>query len=205
MQLYFSPLACSLATRIALYEAGAPATYTLVDQKTKQLAADGADFLAINPLGQVPVLRTDTGEVLTENGAILQYVAEVFPDAGLVPADRVGRMRLREWLSYIGTEIHKGIFSPIFSPKTNDALKAYAQDKFASRFGLLDKHLTNREYLLDSFSIADCYLAVVLNWTRKTGPNLKEFPALHAYHARVLARPAVAKAVGEEFALFTAA
>lgn len=202
MQLYFSPLACSLATRIALYEAGAPATFTFVDLKKKQLE-DGSDYLAINPLGQVPVIRTDAGELLTENGAILKHVAEAYPDAKLVPADRVGRMRLDEWLSYLGTEVHKGIYSLIFSRYTNDALKAYAQSKIPSRFGVLEAHLKDREYLLDSFSIADAYLGTLLNWTRKVGPDLKDWPAVLAYHKRVSARPAVAKAVGEEFALFS--
>lgn len=202
MQLYFSPLACSLATRMALYEAGASATYTFVDLKKKQLE-DGSDYLAINALGQVPVIRTDAGEILTENGAILKHVAEAFPDAKLAPTDAVGRMRLDEWLSYLGTEVHKGIYSLIFSRYTNDALKAYAQSKIPSRFGILEAHLKDREYLLDSFSIADAYLGTLLNWTRKAGPDLKEWPALKAYHQRVSARPAVAKAIGDEFALYS--
>ena len=85
MELYFAPLACSLATRIALYEAGAPARYTQADTHTKKLL-DGSDFFAINPMGQVPALRLDDGSVLTENTAILQYVAEQFPQARLAPA-----------------------------------------------------------------------------------------------------------------------
>jgi len=78
MDLYFSPLACSLATRIALYEAGAEANYFEVDPKTKVVQKDGSDFRAVNPLGLVPTLRTDEGTVLTENAAILQYVADRF-------------------------------------------------------------------------------------------------------------------------------
>src|SRR3569832_875262 len=79
MDLYFSPLACSLATRIAFYEAGYEATYLEVDPKSKVVQNDGSDFRAINPLGLVPTLRTDDGEVLTEHAAILQYVADRFP------------------------------------------------------------------------------------------------------------------------------
>jgi glutathione S-transferase len=78
MNLYFAPLACSLAARIALYEAGADAQYTYVDLKTKRLA-DGSDFFDITPMGQVVVLRTDDGVLLTENAAVLQYVADRFP------------------------------------------------------------------------------------------------------------------------------
>src|SRR5437764_7066969 len=83
MDLYFSPLACSLATRIALYEAGVDANYLEVDPKTKVVQNDRSDFRAVNPLGLVPALRTDDGLVLTENAAILQYVADRFPDAGM--------------------------------------------------------------------------------------------------------------------------
>ena len=81
MDLYFSPLACSMATRIALYEAGAGANYLEVDPKTKVVQNDGSDFRNVNPLGLVPTLRTDDGTVLTENAAILQYVADRFPTA----------------------------------------------------------------------------------------------------------------------------
>jgi len=84
MELYFAPLACSLATRIALYEAGATARYTQADTRNKTLL-DGSDFFAVNPMGQVPVLRLDDGSTLTENTAILQYVAEKFPHARLAP------------------------------------------------------------------------------------------------------------------------
>ena len=111
MDLYFSPLACSMATRIALYEAGADARYIYRD-RNKRLP-DGSDFLQINPLGMVPTLRTDEGDLLTENGAILQYVAERFPGANLAPASGIARARLQQWLSFIGTELHKAIFIPL--------------------------------------------------------------------------------------------
>ena len=86
MKLYFSPLACSLATRIALYEAGADATFVEVDLKTKR-TQDGVDFRTIHALGLVPALAMGNGEILTENAAILQYVADQFPDSGLAPRD----------------------------------------------------------------------------------------------------------------------
>src|SRR5712671_4511783 len=83
MDLYFSPLACSLATRIALYEAAAEASYLEVDPKTKVVQNDGSDFFEFNPLGLVPTFFSDDGLVLTENAAILQYVADRFPQAGI--------------------------------------------------------------------------------------------------------------------------
>src|SRR5262249_30087315 len=106
MKLYFSPLACSLATRVALYEAGADAQYVEVDPKTKT-TEDGRDYRAVHALGLVPALDLGDGEVLTENAAVLQYVAERFPDAGLAPRDARGRARLQQLLCFIGTELHK--------------------------------------------------------------------------------------------------
>src|SRR5262245_49161871 len=102
MDLYFSPLACSMATRIAFYEAGAAARFVEVDPKIKR-TRDGADYYAINPLGLVPAIRTDDGEVMTENAAILQYVADRFPGANLAPPSGMGRARLQQWLCFIGT------------------------------------------------------------------------------------------------------
>ena len=96
MDLYFSPLACSMATRIALYEAGADATYHAVDLKTKRLAG-GADFRSLNPLGQVPVLRTASGHLFTENPVVLQTVADRYPDSGLLPPGGVARGRARSF------------------------------------------------------------------------------------------------------------
>jgi glutathione S-transferase len=206
MELYFAPLACSLATRISLYEVGARASatrFTQVDTRAKRLAG-GGDFFAVNPMGQVPVLRTDAGELLTENSAVLQYVADRFPEAKLAPEGDLARARLREWLGFIGTELHKAVFVPLLDPKAPGAVKAYAREKLALRMDVLAKHLSGREFLLDAFSVADAYLATVLNWTRATDVSLAQWPAVQSYHERLLARPSVAKALGEEFALYQA-
>lgn len=207
MELYFAPLACSLATRISLYEVGAPAQdtrYTQVDTRAKRLA-DGSDFYAINPMGQVPVLRTDDGEILTENSAVLQYVADRFPEARLVPQGTIARARLRERLGFIGTEIHKAVFAPLFDPKAPAPVKDYARERLPLRMGVLEKHLSGRDFLLDEFSIADAYLTTVLNWTGATGIDLAQWPTVQAYHKRLHQRPSVARAFGEEMALYKAA
>jgi glutathione S-transferase len=201
MDLYFSPLAWSMATRIALYEAGAEAGYIYANTRTKRLP-DGADFFAISPLGMVPVLRTDEGELLTENAAILQYVADRFPKAELVPADGIGRARLQQWLCFIGTELHKAVFIPLLDSKAPAEAKAYAAEKAPARLGYLDKYLTGREFLLDAFSVADAYLYTVLNWSRVTALDLTQWPALKAYLSKLHQRPSIAKAVGEEGALY---
>jgi glutathione S-transferase len=203
MQLYFSPLACSLATRIALYEAGAEARYTRVDTRTKR-TEDGDDFFAVTPMGQVPALRTDDGMLLTENTAVLQFIAERFPAAGLMPAEAPARARMRQWLGFIGTELHKALFVPLLDPGAAPEVKAYARAKAGLRLGLLQDHLHAREHLLESFSIADAYLVTVLNWAAYSGIDLAPWPALPAYQKRVLERPSVTRALGEEFALWKA-
>lgn len=201
MDLYFSPLACSLASRISLYEVGAEANFIRVDTRAKRLE-DGGDFLAINPKGQVPVLRTAAGEVLTENAAILQEIAEAHPAVG---AQGFQRARLREWLSFVGTELHSGVFSVLLSPAAPDAAKAYAQERAESRLSHLDGKLAGREFLLNHFTVADAYLIAVLNWTQVTPVDLAKQPNVQAYHHRLLQRPAVARAVAEERALFAKA
>jgi glutathione S-transferase len=155
-------------------------------------------------MGQVPVLRTDAGEVLTENPVVLQYVAESFPNAGLAPWDAGGRYRLQQWLSFIGSELHKTVFTPLLDPSSPAGAKEFARTKGAARFARLDAHLAGRDYLLDRFSVADAYLTTVLNWCAPAGFDLSPYGAVQEYHRRMLTRPSVAKAVGEEHALYAA-
>lgn len=201
MQLYFSPLACSLATRIALYEAGAAPTFTEVDLKTKR-TRDGEDYLAVHPLGLVPVLRTDAGELLSENAAVLQYVADRHPAAGLAPAGGLERARLQEWLSFVGTELHKALFFNLLGSEVPDAVKAHALERAQPRLAHVDRHLTGREFLLERFSVADAYLFTTLVWTAVTPVELARWPGLAAFFVRVRARPAVARALREEQVLY---
>jgi len=205
MELYFSPLACSMATRIAFYEAGGSATYLEVDPKTKMVLKDGSDFRKVNPLGLVPTLRTDDGAVLTENAAILQYVAERLPQARLGAADGLARSRLQQWLCFIGTELHKSLFVPLLDRKAGPEVKAYVLEKNLSRLDYLETYLKGRDYLLDHFTVADAYLVTVINWTMATPPiELAKWPALKAYYDRLRARPSVAKAIAEEFEFYKA-
>jgi glutathione S-transferase len=204
MKLYFSPLACSMATRIALYEAGADAAFVRVDLATKR-ADDGADFGAVTPLGLVPALRTDDGELLTENAAILQYVADRSPQARMAPDDAAGRARLQQWLSFIGTELHKTVFSPLLDASAPDAARDYALKKSGPRLDVLERHIERHEHLVDEFGVADAYLVTVLNWTAVTPIDLTKWSATHAYAARVRTRPSVARAFAEESALYARA
>ena len=207
MDFYFAPLACSMATRIAVAEAGGTINLIEIDPTDKKVLATGQDYLAINPLGMVPALRTDDGEVLTENAAILQYVADRFPAAELAPpaSDAIGRARLRQWLSFIGAELHKGLMIPLLDRKAPEEVAAWALRRYAPRLAYLNEHLSNRDFLLDRFSVADAYLATVLNWTQATPQiDLGQYPALEAYLERMRARPSVAAALGVEIPLFRA-
>jgi len=205
MDLYFSPLACSLASRIALYEADADADarFIEVDPKTKRTMT-GDDYRAIYPLGLVPLIRFDDGSLLSENAAVLQYVAARYPGANLGGRDDLERARLQQWLCFIGTELHKALFIPLFDQSLSEDAKARARDKSESRFAFLDNHLRGRDFLLDRFTVADAYLYTVLNWTGSTKVDLTPWPAIAAYHKRMQARPSIAKAFKEEFALYQA-
>ena len=197
MELYFSPLACSMAARITLYEAGREAAYIYVDSKTKR-SDRGEDFLAINPAGYVPVLRLDDGSLLTENAAILTLLDTlIHPDR--TPAERA---RVQQWLSFINSELHTGCYSALLDADAPAEVHAYHLEKAKKRFALLDAHLDGRAFLTDDFTAADAYLATIANWTQVRGPDLTAWPALSAYLQTIRARPAVARAMGEEFGLY---
>lgn len=202
MELYFAPMTCSLASRIALYEAGVEATFVQLDRFTKRLA-DGGDYRDVYALGMVPALRLDDGSLLTETAAVLQHVASLRPEAGLAP-DGPERARLHQWLSFVGGELHKVIFYPLFHPDSSDEVKRHACALAPLRLSYVDRHLDGREHLLDRFSVADAYLFTVLGWMIATPLSLDDYPALRAYHRRLSRRPSVARAVAEERPLYQA-
>ena len=202
MDLYFSPLACSMATRIALIEAGVTADFIAVDGKTK-LTERGEPFKTINPLGLVPTLRTDAGEVITENAAILQYVAAHHPEAQLAPEGLLERTRLQQWLCFVGTELHKQVFAVLLDKSAPEGAREYALSKAPERLELLSQYLSGREYLLDAFSVADAYLVTVLNWSAATPVDLRRWPVLQEYATRLRKRPSVAQALTYERELYT--
>lgn len=205
MDLYFSPLSCSMATRIALYEAGADATYFEVDRKTKRVQQDNTDFNTINPLSVVPALRTDDGDILTENAAILQHVADRFPAAKLNGQTAQERSRIQQWLCFVGTELHKALFNPLLDSKTPAEMKKYTLEKNLSRLDYLEKYLEGREFLLDRFTVADAYLTTVLNWSVGTPQiDFAKWPNVKNYLERLRQRPSVAKAMSDELKLYQA-
>ncbi len=198
MKLYYAPGACSLSPHIVAREAGIPLDLVKVDTRTK-LTEDGQNFTDINPKGYVPALLLDNGELLTEGPAIAQYLAELKPEAGLVPANgSFERYRLLEVLGYINSEVHKS-YSPLFNPSTTAETREEKQAYLRKRYALLEQHLASHDYLVgDRFSVADSYLFTVTNWARHVKLDLSEFPKLMDFQKRIAARPAVQEAMRAE-------
>jgi len=203
MQLYFWPMACSLASRIALMEAGIEARYHLVNIWNKKVIEDESDFWAVSPKGAVPVLILDNGEALTENAAVLQYIADLNPELGLAPLPGdPDRYRLQEWLSFVGTEIHKAFLFPTFWYK-DDAAKANARERIGQNVSVAAAHLADRDYLVGKrFTVADAYLGWALLLLGRGGVDVAQWPPLVAYLERFQARPQVKAAIGIERQLF---
>ncbi|NDZ13753.1 glutathione transferase GstA [Variovorax sp. WS11] len=198
MKLYYSPGACSLSPHIALREAGIAFEPVLASTKSHKLQ-DGTDYYGINPLGYVPMLELDDGTRLREGPAIVQYIADLAPTKNLAPAaGTLSRYRLQEWLTFIGTEIHK-TYSPFFNPAMPDEAKAVFKSKLQSRYEWLDRELEGKEYLMgEHFTVADGYLFTVTNWAKPVGIDLSPYPNVQAWHARVGARPNVQEALKAE-------
>ena len=196
MKLYYSPGACSLAPHIALREAGIPVELAKVDLKAKQF--EGGDYKTVNGKGYVPAVETPDG-VLTECPIILQYIADQKPGAALAPgAGDKARLKLNEMLSFITSEIHKGM-GAFFSPAMNDGWRQAATDRLGLRLDWVAKQLEGKQYLMgDRFSVADAYLFTILNWSKPSKFDLGKWPVLQEYHKRVAARPKVQEALKAE-------
>lgn len=199
MKLYYLPGACSLASHIALREAGVDFDLDKLDKANKKTEG-GEDFLALNPKGYVPVLALDSGDMLTEGAAILQYIADQHPEAGLAPAaGTLERFRLNENLTFISAELHKS-FSPLFNPAISDAEKEAVVTRIRQKLDQIERQLADgRSYLLgDTFTVADAYLFVVVNWALPTGIGLDAWPHVAAYHRRIAGRETVQAALKAE-------
>ncbi len=199
MKLYMVPGACSLSPHIVLRELGLDFTLDRLDPKSGQTSSGEEYRRTVNPLGYVPALRLDDGQVLTEGVAIVQYLADRKPEAGLAPAPgTMERYRLVEWLNFVATELHKGL-SPLFNPHFPEPLRAAAHERIGGRLAHLDRHVEGRSYLLgEAFSVADAYLFTILTWFPRVRLNVSNWPHLARYHDRVGARPAVREALRVE-------
>lgn len=198
MKLFYASGACSLSPHIVAQEAGIEVRLQKVDLKTKTIASEG-DFFGINAKGYVPALELDDGQVLTEGPVIVQYLADLKPEKGLAPAaGTLARYRLQEWLGFINSELHKS-YSPLFRPDTPAETRAERQAYLTKRYGVVEKQLAGRPYLLgDNFTVADAYLFTVTTWAAAVKFDLAPFPNLRAFQERVAARPAVKAAMKAE-------
>ena len=198
MKLFASPGACSLAPHIALREIGADFELTKVDLATRK-TENGEDFLSVNPSGKVPALTLDNGETLTENPAILSYIADQKPESGLAPREGTfDRYTLLSRLSFLASEFHKA-FVPLFHPGSDEKSKAAAAENVKQHLAALNEELSDAEYYCgDSFSVADIYLFVMLGWPNHVGIDMSAYPALGAYCGRIAQRPSVGAALQAE-------
>jgi len=198
MKLYTHPGSCSSASHIGLVEAGLDVEAVKLDLKTDRKLPDGRQLSDINPKNYVPVLELDNGELLTENVAILQYIADRNPDAGLAPAaGTMERLRLQEWLGFTNSELHKGS-SMLFMPDLPDATRKMVIERLNGRLQFLDRHLSNNQYLMgEQFTVADAYLFIVLSWAPMLGYDLGPYNNITAYQERVGQRETVKKVVAE--------
>lgn len=197
MKLYYTPGACSLSPHIVAREAGIALDLVKVDLKAHK-TANGEDYYAVNPKGYVPALELDDGRTLTEGPAIVQYLADLKPGSHLALANgSFERYKLQEWLTFINGEIHKP-FGVLFGSAIDEA-KTEARAKIAKRLAFVEKELGDHAFLTgNSFTVADAYLFVMLTWAHMFKVDLKPYPKLEAWFARVSARPNVQKALQEE-------
>lgn len=198
MKLFYKPGACSLASHIALREAGKEVALVSVDLMKKRLE-NGEDFFAINPKGQIPALLLDDNTLVTEGVAIMQYVADSAPESQLLASvGTLPRYKTLEWLNFVATELHKG-FTPIFRPDTPEEFKPIARALLEKKFQYVNESLAHSEWISGPhFTIADGYLFTVLRWARAIKLNMEGLTNIDAYMARVAARPAVAAAMAAE-------
>ncbi|HEY8572844.1 glutathione binding-like protein [Phenylobacterium sp.] len=197
MRLYYAPGACSLAVHIVLRETGLPFALDLVDMRTRTTAS-GRAFSAVNPKNSVPAVELDSGEILTEVAALLPWIAEQGPEAGLLPpAGTLERFRVAEQLNFIATEVHKG-FGPLWL-RPSEAVRAQTIEKLNARLESLDRQLARSEHLAgETYTVVDPYAFTILRWASIHKVELTAFPRLQAYLAKVGARRAVREALAAE-------
>jgi glutathione S-transferase len=207
MKLYYMPGACSLSPHIVFNELGLDVTLAKVDYKTHE-TEDGRDFFELSPFGYVPLLELNDGTLLREGSAILQYLADLKPEAKLAPANgTIDRYRLQEWLSFLTSEIHKGFIPLLYARLAGKYGVETAKPKLERRYAWLNEKLAGREYLMgDAYTVADAYLYSLTQWGQaewlesvyKTDIHFDGLENLRTWYLRMRERPAVRKSLGAE-------
>lgn len=202
MKLYYATGTCSLSPHIVAREAGIPLELERVDiGKTPHITQTGKEFRSVNPNGYVPALQLNDGSLLTEGVAIVQYLADLKPETGLVPpAGTPARYRMQSWLNFIATELHK-MYSPwLFHPEYGAQAQDVARGKIAERLAFVEDHLTRSGPFLmgERFTAADVYLFTIVGWSPFAKVDLSAFSKLRAFMDRVAARLDVREAMRTE-------
>lgn len=197
MKLYYAPGACSLAAHIVADEADVRLQLEKVDLKSHK-TENGQDYYAINPKGYVPTIQLDDGTTLTENIAVLNYMADRTADKLYTPRSHtIEHYRLEEWLGFITTELHKS-FAPFFTGG-DDEHKRKAREKILERFKYVDQKLEGKKFLMgDRMTVADAYLFVMLTWAKKQSMNLDRYENVKSFFERMSRRDGVQRAMKEE-------
>jgi glutathione S-transferase len=198
VKLYYTPGACSLAVHIALRELELAFQATAVDLTT-HTTADGDNYHDISPRGYVPLLELADGSRHTEVGALLQHLADLDPAQALIgPVGSARRLAVTQWVTFVGTELHKA-FSPwLWHKETADSTRKTVRARIATHLAELDALLSRQEYLAGDFSIADAYAYTIINWANVLMMTLAPYPSLKAYLVRVAQRPRVHDALRAE-------
>ena len=196
MKLYYAPGACSQAAHILLHETEFPHESEAVDLRDHRTRT-GRDYYEINPKGAVPALEIGT-EILTENGAILQYIGDKAGNDTLLPGAGMKRYRVIEWIAYLASDLHKG-FGPLFNPASSEELKQATRDLIGKEFDFIEGEIEGRDYLAGpSMTVADPYLFAMLGWTGMHGIDLSRWPNLAALRQRMEQRDSVKAAMQAE-------
>ena len=201
MKLFYSPGTCALGIHVLLEEVGAPYETELIS--TREGQQHQPYYLGLNPKAKVPALQRDDGSVLTEYGAIATWLARTHPATQLMPADADWEARAIEAMEYVVATVHMQGFTRIARPLNfapNDAEKEMVQTRgreiYAKGLALLNAALAHRDWIADTYSVADSAVFYVSNWSPRAGIDL---PAhLAAHFARMKARPAVQRALAAE-------
>ena len=202
LTLYYSPGACSLAPHIALEEAGA--TYALQLVSIPKREQQDPEYLNVNPRGKIPALRTDDG-VLTENVAILTYIARTFPQARLLPEEPIGMARCISHMAWLSNTVHPA-FTHIVRPErfatdesAQENVKATGRENAWKLLQELDRLLGGQQWVLGSrYSVADPYSLVIYGWGKLNRMPVEELKSYTAFKGRMLQRPAARRVLERE-------
>lgn len=205
LRFYYAPHSCALASHVALEQAGLD--YQLVRVDFSRTEQRSPEYLAVNPKGRVPALVTDQG-ILTETPAILAYVAQLRPEAGLAPqGDPFAFAQVQSFNSYLCSTVHVAHAHRmrghrwVDDPAAIAAMQRKVPQSVYEVFALIERELLRGPWVMgDAYSICDPYLFTLAQWLEADGVDVRQLPRVVAHRARMAEQPAVRKAIAQELA-----